>query len=175
MLHLLRSPRWLRGYSVALLPFGLLACSGCHDGGAPPVNSADTSPASSPNAPDAAFASAPTATASAAQETVVHADDDGKSFDVTRGSTVTVSLASNAGTGYRWVPTKVDAGVLAQQGDRTVESSSAGATGVPGGPTNEVYHFTAVSPGTASLEMSLKRPFGSGEPARTLRVSINVH
>jgi predicted secreted protein len=105
-------------------------------------------------------------------ETVIRAEDDGKSFDVARGSTVTLSLASNAGTGYRWVPTKIDAAALAQQGDRTVEQN---APGVPGGPTSEVYHFVAATPGSTALEVSLKRPFGSGEPARVLHVTINVH
>ena len=68
-----------------------------------------------------------------------------------------------------------DANILAQQGDRTVESASPSAAAVPGGPTNEVYHFTAAAPGTTALEMSLKRPFGSGDPARTIHVTINVH
>jgi predicted secreted protein len=168
----------IRWYSIALLPFSVAAYGGCHDAGPPPANAADTSVANaaSPSAPGASASGAPSAVGAApgAQETVIHVDDDGKSFDVARGSIVTVSLASNAGTGYRWVPTKVDANVLAQQGDRAVESASPNAT-VPGGPTNEVYRFSAASPGTTSLEMSLKRPFGSGDPGRVVRVTINVH
>jgi predicted secreted protein len=170
---MLRSFRSLRSCSLALSPLAILACSACHDGGAPPANTPDTSVATT----TAALPSAPSAsgTVSTSADTAVHVEDDGKSVDVMKGSTVTVSLASNAGTGYRWVPTKVDPNILAQQGDRTVESASPSAAAVPGGPTNEVYHFTAAGPGTTALEMSLKRPFGSGDPARTIHVTINVH
>jgi hypothetical protein len=152
--------------------------SACHDGSVPPVNAPDTSAtAGASSVPDGSAATAQGAadgspataqgaadgSPATAQETLVHADDDGKTFDVAKGGTL---------TGYRWVPTKIDANVLAQQGDRTVEASSSG---VPGGPTSEVYHFVAASAGTTVLEMSLKRPFGSGAPARTVHVTINVH
>jgi predicted secreted protein len=102
---------------------------------------------------------------------VVHAEDDGKTIDVARAATVTFALPSNAGTGYIWVPTQVDASILAQQGDRTSDVSSD----VPGAPKVDVYHFTAVGPGTTTVEMSLKRPFGSGAPARTVHVTVAVH
>jgi hypothetical protein len=59
-----------------------------------------------------------------------------------------------------------------QQGDRTVVQN---APGVPGGPTSEVYRFVAQAPGTTMLEMSLKRGFGSGAPARVLHITIIAH
>jgi predicted secreted protein len=102
--------------------------------------------------------------------TTIHADDDGKSFDVGRGAVVTFSLPSNAGTGYVWVPTQVDGSVLTQQGDRTSDASSD----VPGAPKFDVYHFAAAAPGTTTVEMSLKRPFGSAPPARIIHVTVNV-
>jgi predicted secreted protein len=184
-------PSWFRSCARSrapgLLPLALVVTSACHDGGAPPANAPDTSATpSGSSVPDGSAATAqatpdgsgataqatPDGSGAIAQGTLVRADDDGKTFDVAKGSTLTVSLASNAGTGYRWVPTKIDASVLAQQGDRTVEASSPG---VPGGPTSEVYHFVAASAGTTVLEMSLKRAFGSGAPARTVHVTINVH
>src|SRR5271170_5987154 len=118
----------IRWSALALLPTLLLACNGCHDGSAPPASAA-VAPSSAP--------SSNSATPVATNETVIHAEDDGKSFDVALGSTVTFSLPSNAGTGYIWVPTQVDAGVLAQQGDRTSDTSSD----VPGAPKADVYHF----------------------------------
>ena len=139
----------------------LLACNGCHDGSAPPASAAVAPSASGSG--NSATPSGP--------ETVVHVDDDGKSFDVARGTTVTFSLPSNAGTGYIWVPTQVDPSILAQQGDRTTDVSSD----VPGAPKVDVYHFTAAGPGTTTVEMSLKRPFGSGAPARTVHVTVAVH
>jgi predicted secreted protein len=158
----LHSVTWL---SLALVP--LFACSGCHDGGAPAVSAPETS---APIA-DAGTPSAVTAV-DGGSDTVIHLEDDGKSFDVARGATVTLSLASNAGTGYAWTPTKIDATVLVQQGDRTVVQN---APGVPGGPTSEVFQFVAQVPGTTTLEMSLKRGFGNGQPARVLHLTINIH
>ncbi len=106
-----------------------------------------------------------------AGETIIHAEDDGRSFDVGRGSPVTFKLASNSGTGFQWVPVGVDPNILAQQGDRTQELSSD----TPGAPKLDVYHFLANAPGTAVVEMDLKRAFGSQPPGRVIHVTINVH
>jgi predicted secreted protein len=137
---------------VASLAF---ACHGSQDGTAPPPNAGGS-------------ASAPAQTAA---DTVVRAEDDGKSFDVTRGSTVIFKLASNGGTGYAWTPTQVDPVALVQQGDRASEASSD----APGAPKLDVYRFTASGPaGATAVEMSLRRSFGGGAPARVVRVTINV-
>jgi predicted secreted protein len=158
----------IRWSAVAVLPISLLACNGCHEGNTPPA-SATVAPST------AAIASAvplPGNSATpAASETVIHAEDDGKAFDVARGSTVTFSLSSHAGTGYVWVPTQVDANILAQQGDRTSDAPSD----VPGAPKADVYRFAAANAGTTTVEMSFKRPFGSGAAARTVHVTVAVH
>jgi len=147
--------------STALLAsFSLLVCIGssaCNDGHAPAVSPPPEG--------------APAATGG---ETVVHAEDDGQSFDRTRGAALTFTLASNSGTGYIWVPTPPaasDAAVLVQQGERSNEVASD----TPGAPKSDVYHFTAGSPGSAVVEMSLKRPFGSAPAARVIHVTIHVH
>ncbi len=165
----------IRWSAFALLSISLLACNGCHDGTVPPANATaeSSAPASSQTAtvPSAtASASTPPAPAASA-ETVVHVEDDGKSFDVAGGSTVTFSLPARAGTGYVWVPTQVDATVLTQQGDRTSDATSD----VPGAPKLDVYHFAAAHAGTTTVEMSLKRPFGSGTPVRTVHFTVAVH
>jgi predicted secreted protein len=138
--------------------FSLFVCAGCNDPHAPAASAASA-------ADTAVEAAAPSV------ETVVHAEDDGKTFDVASGSIVTFKLASNAGTGYIWVPTHVDAPVLAQQGDRSNELSSD----TPGGPKLDVYRFMAGPAGSSVVEMSLKRPFGSAPAARAIHVTVNVH
>ena len=98
-------------------------------------------------------------------------EDDGKSFDVARGAKVAFKLAANAGTGYAWMPTQVDQAVLTQQGDRTSETTSD----VPGAPKMDVYRFVAgSSAASTTVEMTLRRPFGGGAPARVVHVTINV-
>jgi predicted secreted protein len=152
----------IRWSALAVFSVSLLACNGCHDG---------NGPAASPAVATSASGTSKSATPDAATETVIHVDDDGKSFDVTRGSAVTFALSSNAGTGYIWMPTQVDASVLAQQGDRASDASSD----VPGAPKVDVYHFAATGAGTTTVEMSLKRPFGSGPASRTVHMTVTVH
>ncbi len=152
----------IRSSSLVLFSFSLLACNGSHDG-APPSNASALASASA-GAPDA-----PVAPPSATTEMTLHAEDDGKSFDVARGGTVTFALPSNAGTGYVWVPTQVDATVLTQQGDRTSDVSSD----TPGAPKLDVYHFAAASPGSTVVEV-IEAAISSAAPARTIHVTVNV-
>ncbi len=149
------APAMIR-HALALSAVTLLACNGCNDKNAPPAN--------------AGIPAGSGVVAAAAGETVVHAEDGGKSFDVARGGIVTFKLTSNSGTGYLWTPTQVDGNLLAQQGERASETSSD----APGSSKLDVYRFVALSPGSTLVEMSLKRPFGSAPPARALRVTVNV-
>jgi predicted secreted protein len=148
---------------VALFSFSLLASSACH-GSAPATNAMIT-----PSSNDGEAAS-PMSAEAGPSETIIHAEDDGKSFDVPRGGAVAFMLPSSAGTGYIWVPTKVDSSILTQQGDRTSDLSSE----VPGAAKMDVYHFAATSSGATTVEMSLKRPFGAGAPGRVVHVTLNV-
>jgi predicted secreted protein len=145
-------------HALVLSAMSLFACNGCNGDG-------NTPPATGPGAPSGS------AGGPVAGETVVHVEDDGKTFDVGRGSPVTFKLSSNAGTGFQWVPVGIDPNILAQQGDRGQELSSD----TPGAPKLEVYHFLANAPGTAVVEMDLKRPWGNQPPGRVIHVTINVH
>jgi predicted secreted protein len=104
---------------------------------------------------------------------VVHIEDDGKIIDVQKGGSVTFVLASHAGTGYVWAPTKVDPAFLTQVGDR----SSDVPNDIPGAKKYDVYHFTvgAAASGSSVVEMSLKRPFGNERIARAIHVTVNAH
>ena len=121
----------------------LFASISCNHDSAPP-------PAPSQPQPDAATTPVPSSsTGSASSETVVGSDDDGKTFDVQKGGTITFRLASNAGTGYIWKPTQIDAGILTQQGERTSELASD----VPGASKVDVYRFEAQNTGSVPVEM----------------------
>jgi predicted secreted protein len=142
-------------FVLALGATSLLACNGCNGGGsAPPPGPSGGMP------PPAA-------------ETVVHAEDDGRVFDVARGSAVTIKLGATAGNGYLWSPGPpgIDPNVLTQQGGPTTEMDST----QPGAPTMAVFRFVANNPGSAVVEMDLKRPFGNAPPGRVVHFTINVH
>jgi predicted secreted protein len=99
-------------------------------------------------------------------------EDDGKTFDVSAGSTVAFKLANSAGTGFVWLPSGVDPGVLAQQGDRGSDVLS----NVPGGPKADVYRFAAMRAGSTPVQMDLQRPWAkTAPPAKTIHVIVNVH
>jgi predicted secreted protein len=152
--------------ALALAMMWVLACSGCNDHTAPPPNpSGSSATTGTPGNP-------PPPPPPAAGEAVVRVEDDGKTFDVGAGATLTFKLASSAGTGYVWIPSGVDPAVLAQQGDRGTELSS----NVPGAPKADVYRFTAQRPGSTPVQFDLQRPWAkTAPPAKTIHVIVNVH
>lgn len=160
-----------------------LGCAGCNGGHAaqsvqvaPSREAGDGSAVSSTGAPLAANATGDAGLiadgSAAAGETVIHIEDDGKIIDVQKGGSVTFVLATHAGTGYVWTPTKVDPAFLAQVGDR----SSDVPNDIPGAKKYDVYHFTvgAAASGSSVVEMSLKRPFGNERIARAIHVTVNA-
>jgi predicted secreted protein len=151
--------------AVAAVPLVALACNGCHHDTAPPNPpgvASGTPPAASTDPGDAGTAPG---------ETVVHVDDDGKTFDLARGATMTFKLATHAGTGFAWMPAPIDGGALLQQGERTTELTSD----TPGAPRMDVYRFLGQAVGITTIEMDLRRPWGEAPPAKTIRVTVNVH
>jgi len=141
---------------LALSAMTLLACNGCNNGGNGP-----------PPGPSGGMPMPPGA------ETVVHAEDDGRAFDVARGSMVTFKLTAASGTGYSWAPGPqgIDPNILAAQGGPTSEVSAP----EPGAPRMDVFHFMANNPGSAMVEMDLRRPFGNAPPGRVVHFTVNVH
>jgi inhibitor of cysteine peptidase len=148
-------------YVLALSALTLFACNGCNG----------NSPGPNPPPPNGTGTGAGGSGGVATAETVVHVEDDGKTFDVAVGSAVTFKLAGNAGTGFVWKPAGVNPGVLAQQGD--VSHETAGPT--PGAPNADVYHFTAAAPGSTPVEMDYVRPWEHGPAGRAIHVTVNVH
>jgi predicted secreted protein len=107
-----------------------------------------------------------------AADPVVHVEDDGKTYDVAAGGTITFRLASQAGTGYVWMPFGGDPAVLAQVGDRSSELESS----APGAASIDVYRFVAQHPGSTAVEMDLQRPWTkNAPPAKAIHVLVNVH
>jgi predicted secreted protein len=133
-----------------------LAWAACRHDSAPPR------PSGSPD---------PTALADSGGDTEVRVEDDGKTFDLAPGGTLTFRLASHSGTGFVWTPAAEDGGVLSQVGERASEASSD----VPGAPKTDVYRFVARSAGTATIEMDYQRPWGNQPPVKTVHVTVNVH
>jgi predicted secreted protein len=178
----------------------IIACpSACHDGAPPsastgagvPNASNGSAPTPTPDTNDAAGSSRtgttdgagdvttvtavttsvdPSPDGGAAGRVVVHADDDGKTFDLAVGSRIVFALANHSGTGFLWMPTHVDESVLAPDGMRRSEVESD----VPGAPTRDVLRFIAKKSGTTVVEMTLKRPFGNAPPGPAIHVTVRI-
>jgi len=145
----------------------------------------DEAPAGAPSpAPSSASSSSSTASGSGAQwgdaapaggETVVRLDDDGKTIDLPRGATLVVKLSMSSGTGFAWTPAATDAGVLDAVGERTSEALADAASAMPGGPHLDVLRFAALTPGTTTLTLELRRPWEhDAPPARSFHVTVRV-
>jgi len=85
-----------------------------------------------------------------------------KQMTVSAGNTFTVTLCSNATTGFQWSESaKIsDQTVVQQTGHEFVSPENTGMAGAPG---NEVWTFKALKKGTTTLNMEYSRPWESGE------------
>lgn len=85
-----------------------------------------------------------------------------KQLSVASGNTFTVTLCSNATTGFKWSES-------AQIGDQTVvqqtghEFLSPEKKGIVGAPGAEVWTFKALKKGTSTIKMEYGRPWEGGE------------
>ena len=85
-----------------------------------------------------------------------------KQMEVAAGNTFTVTLCSNATTGFQWSESAQisDQTVVQQTGHEFVSPENTGVVGAPG---NEVWTFKALKKGTSTIIMDYGRPWEGGE------------
>jgi inhibitor of cysteine peptidase len=85
-----------------------------------------------------------------------------KQMVVTAGNTFTVTLCSNATTGFQWFESAQisDQTVVQQTGHEFVSPENTSVVGAPG---NEVWIFKALKKGTSTITMEYGRPWEGGE------------
>ena len=126
-------------------------------------------PAPSATAP----ASAPAATAKAAA-LAVGESDSGKTFTIALNTTVTISLAGNATTGYSWSVTKLEGAAVEQVGDIQYVTNPAPARMVGVGGTS-LATFRAAKAGQSTITLGYARPWEKGTPPiKTFTVTLIV-
>lgn len=97
--------------------------------------------------------------------------DNGKAFTVPPQTAVTVTLASNASTGYRWQLKAVDKSVLRLVSHRYIQPKKS----LPGAPGKERWRFVTVGAGSIQLGLSYVRSWEKKKPAaRRFGVTIRV-
>lgn len=107
----------------------------------------------------------------AAKELSVDITSSGKEVSIASGGTLTVTLESNASTGYRWNENAniSDKAVIQQISHKY----QAAATPMPGAPGKEIWTFKALQAGKSVVSMEYRRPFEpNAEPAKTFTLTV---
>jgi inhibitor of cysteine peptidase len=98
-----------------------------------------------------------------------------KQLTVAAGNTFTVTLCSNATTGFQWSESAQisDQTVIQQTGHEFVSPEKTGVVGAPG---NEVWTFKALKKGTSTITMEYGRPWEGGEKSVwTFNLTVTVN
>jgi inhibitor of cysteine peptidase len=101
-------------------------------------------------------------------------DADGTQVRLAVGGTLVVALGSNPSTGYSWAVEEPSPAQLEQEGPPVFEAPEA-TEPVVGAPGTEVFTFTAVAAGTASLTLVYARPWEEDvPPEQTFTATVEV-
>ncbi len=107
--------------------------------------------------------------------TIPIAPSGGQQVVLTVGGTLTLTLESNASTGYSWQLDSIsDPAVVAYVSNEYVAPEPAeGDVPIVGAPGEEVWKFLATASGQATVKLSYVGP-GGGEVAHTLTLTVIV-
>ena len=96
-----------------------------------------------------------------------------KQLTVSPGNSFTVTLCSNATTGFSWSESaQISDPTIVQQVSHEVIPPESGLIGAPG---NEVWTFKALKKGTSTVSMEYSRPWEGGEKGVwTFNLSVTV-
>ena len=101
-----------------------------------------------------------TACAKLPNDVSVNASSSGKQVELFVGGTLTVTLDSNATTGYSWELTGIsDTGVLQKTDNKYVAPTSS----LVGAGGKEVWTFQTLTAGTTTLSMEYSQPWTGGQ------------
>lgn len=102
-------------------------------------------------------------------ELALTSSDAGRRIDVALGQRVSIGLAEQPSTGYRWAVDRVDSRVLALETAEFVTPSPAAV----GGPGERSFRFKVVGKGETDLVLKKWREW-EGEPSVIERFSLTV-
>lgn len=145
--------RWKVLVTAIALVSGVLALTACGPSGDSSTSSSSALPSSSAPASSATPSTSPSSAPGA-------------------GTSATIGLDYNAGTGFEWTYAADPEGIVALTNQKT-ESLSSDKT-ASGGSLQERFTFTAKAPGEVVLTFKLARSWESGEPAETQLYAFTV-
>ena len=102
----------------------------------------------------------------------VDASSSGKRVEVFVGSSFTVTLDSNATTGYSWELKEISNPAVLEKTDNKYEAPTSGLMGAGG---KEVWTFKVLKAGTSTLTMEYSQPWAGGQKgANSFNVTVMV-
>ncbi len=103
--------------------------------------------------------------------------DLGDQVELAVGDTLTLSLCSNATTGFQWGPAAIaDESVLQETNRRFQSPEEVGTEPVVGAPGEEIWTFEALRAGQTTVDLEYSQPWEGGEKgAWTYVLTVMVH
>ena len=96
-----------------------------------------------------------------------------KQINIATGDTFTVTLCSNATTGFEWSESaQISDQTIVQQTGHEIVAPDTGLVGAPG---KEVWTFKALKNGTSTIALEYSRPWEGGEKGEwTFNLTVTV-
>ena len=96
----------------------------------------------------------------------------GKQVEIAAGGSFTITLDSNATTGYNWELKGISDTAVLEKADNKYEAPASGLMGAGG---KEVWTFEAMKAGTSTLTMEYSQPWAGGQKsANTFSLTVVV-
>jgi len=96
----------------------------------------------------------------------------GKQIEIAAGGSFTITLDSNATTGYNWELKGISDTAVLEKADNKYEAPASGLMGAGG---KEVWTFEAMKAGTSTLTMEYSQPWAGGQKsANTFSLTVVV-
>ena len=113
-----------------------------------------------------------TACSSLPKQVSADASSSGKQIEIAVGGSITVTLDSNATTGYSWEFKGISNPAILEKTDNKYEAPTTGLMGAGG---KEVWTFKALKAGTTTLSMEYSQPWEGGQKgANSFNVTVVV-
>jgi len=113
------------------------------------------------------------ACSSAPSQVSVDASYSGQEVEIAVGGSLTVTLESNASTGFQWELVSISDETVLEKVANTYEAPED--TGMVGAPGKEIWTFTTLKKGTSTISMEYSQPWENGtQAAETFDLTIVV-
>ncbi len=103
----------------------------------------------------------------------VDASYSGQQVEIAVGGSLTVTLESNASTGFQWVLVNIGDETVLKKTSNTYEAPED--TSMVGAPGKEIWTFKALKKGTSTIAMEYSQPWENGtKAAETFDLTVVV-